>query len=68
MKLWEILKFIYENKLNKGDQFEAIGLPFEMIIEYDGNDLVYANIMGNTIKRDTVSLCSGEMSVIFKMI
>lgn len=60
--LWEILKEIKENKLQVGSKFKAKDIPIELILEYDGSELVYNNIMGNTTTRDIVKLCSGEIS------
>ena len=66
MRLWEIVKLADERKLTKGDQFKAINIPFDLVIEFDEDDsLVYAKIMGNTIERKTVSLCDGEMRTEF---
>ena len=65
MRLWEIIKLIDEKKLIKGDQFKAINIPFDLVLEFDEDDsLVYARIMGNTTERKTVS-CSGEMRIEF---
>jgi len=62
MRLWEIIKLVDEKKLTKGDQFKAINIPFDLVIEFDeDNSLVYAKIMGNTTKRKAVNLCSGEL-------
>ena len=66
MRLWEIIKLADEKKLTEGDQFKAINIPFDLVIEFDEDDsLVYAKIMGNTIERKTVSLCDGEMRTEF---
>jgi len=66
MRLWEIVKLADERKLTKGDQFKAINIPFDLVIEFDEDDsLVYAKIMGNTIEKKTVSLCDGEMRTEF---
>jgi len=64
MRLWEIIKLADEKKLTKGDQFKAINIPFDLVIEFDEDDLVYAKIMGNITERETVS-CSGEMRTEF---
>jgi len=65
MRLWEIIKLADEKKLTEGDQFKAINIPFDLVIEFDEDDsLVYAKIMGNTTERKTVS-CSGEMRTEF---
>jgi len=64
MRLWEIIKLADEGKLTKGEQFKAINIPIDLIIEYDGNDLVYAKIMSDTVERETVS-CSGEIRTEF---
>lgn len=61
-KIWEILKMKDEGVLNKGDKFKAKNIPFECIIEFDGCNFVYYNLMGNTLSRDTVSLCGGELT------
>jgi len=63
MRLWEIIKLADEGKLKEGDQFKAINIPFDMIIEFDGCDsLVYASIFSNTTDRKTVTLCDGEIN------
>ena len=55
MRLWEIVKLADEKKLIKGDQFKAINIPFDLILEYDEDDsLVYAKIMGNTIEKKVI--------------
>jgi len=65
MRLWEIIKLADEKKLTKGDQFKAINIPLDLVLEYDEDDsLVYAKIMGNTTERKTVS-CRGEMRTEF---
>ena len=65
MRLWEIIKLADEKKLTEGDQFKAINIPFDLVLEFDEDDsLVYARIMGNTTERKTVS-CSGEMRIEF---
>jgi len=62
MRLWEIIKLADEKKLMKGDQFKAINIPFDLILEFDEDDsLVYNTIMGNAAERKAVSLCSGEL-------
>jgi len=66
MRLWEIIKLADEKKLTKGDQFKAINIPFDLILEFDEDDsLVYKTIMGNTTERKAVSLCSGELGTEF---
>ena len=66
MRLWEIIKLADEKKLTKGDQFKAINIPFDLVLEFDEDDsLVYNTIMGNTTERKAVSLCDGEMRTEF---
>ena len=63
MKLWEIIKGINEDKYIDGDKFVAKNLLVTMILECEGQSLIYNNIMEDTISRNVVTLCSGEISV-----
>ncbi|EQC1535503.1 hypothetical protein ACY1J9_001334 [Clostridium botulinum] len=61
----DIIKLIRIGKIEKGDKFKAIETPCNLIIEYDGNDLVYNTIMGNKSDRDTVILSKVEINTKF---
>lgn len=65
MKLWEIAKLATEEKLKEGDKFRALDLSITLIIEFDGCSLVYNKIFHDSTSRDTVVLCSGELSADF---
>lgn len=65
MKLWEIVKLATEGKLEKGDKFKGLELPLLLIIEFDGDSLIYNTIMDDTTSKNTVTLCSGELDADF---
>jgi len=68
MKLWEIIRDINDGKVKKGDQFNGINSIVDLIVEYDGSNLIYNTLMGDSTTRDVVTCCSGEMNTDFEKI
>jgi len=65
MRLWEIVKGMDMRTIKKGDKFLAKGLPFKMVLEYDGDSLVYGECFGRD-NRDIVELDNGVIKIFYE--